>query len=94
VSATAEWQRFARIALSFVTEPGDLVLGGLLRCCEPAEIVVALSSGDDPATVLPARRSWWRALAIAAGWCGHSGSGRKTCTSTRTARIAAMTRRQ
>jgi DNA processing protein len=54
VSATAERQRFARIALSFVAEPGDLVLGGLLRCCEPAEIMAALSSGDDPGTVLPA----------------------------------------
>ena len=54
MSATAERQRFARIALSFVAEPGDLVLGVLLRCCEPAEIMAALSSGDDPGTVLPA----------------------------------------
>ena len=54
MSTTAERQRFARIALSFVAEPGDLALGALLRCCEPAEIVVALSCGDDPATVLSA----------------------------------------
>ena len=54
MSATAERQRFARIALSFVAEPGDLVLGVLLRCCEPAEIMAALSSGDDPGAVLPA----------------------------------------
>ena len=47
-------QRFARIALSFVAEPGDLALGPLLRCCEPAEIVNALSSGRDPDAVLPA----------------------------------------
>jgi DNA processing protein len=53
MSATADRQRFARIGLSFVAEPGDLVLGGLLRCCEPAEIMAALSSGDDPGTALP-----------------------------------------
>jgi DNA processing protein len=47
-------ERFARIALSFVAEPGDLALCALLRCCEPAEIIAALSSDDDPATVLPA----------------------------------------
>ena len=47
-------ERVARAGLSFLAEPGDLVLGGLLRCCEPAEIMAALSSGDDPGTVLPA----------------------------------------
>jgi DNA processing protein len=54
VSTTADGQRFARIALSFVAEPGDLALGALLRCCEPAEIMAALSSGRDPEAVLPA----------------------------------------
>jgi hypothetical protein len=54
VSATAERRRFARIGLSFVAERGDPALGPLLRCSEPAEIVVALSCGDDPGTVLSA----------------------------------------
>ncbi len=47
-------ERVARAALSFLAEPGDPALGPLLRCCEPAEIMVAVSSGDDPGTVLPA----------------------------------------
>jgi DNA processing protein len=54
MTATDDRQRFARIALSFVAEPGDLALGALLRCCEPAEVIAALSSGEDPGTVLPA----------------------------------------
>lgn len=52
--AASDRQRFARIALSFVAEPGDLALGALLRSCEPAEIMAALSSGRDPEAVLPA----------------------------------------
>jgi DNA processing protein len=55
--AAADRQRFARIALSFVAEPGDHTLGTLLRCCEPAEIMAALSSGRDPEAVLPAAAS-------------------------------------
>lgn len=47
-------ERVARAALSFLAEPGDPALGPLLRCCEPAEIVVALSCGDDPGTVASA----------------------------------------
>lgn len=54
MSPTAGRQRFARIALSFVAEPGDLALGALLLCSEPAEIMAALSSGADPGTVRPA----------------------------------------
>jgi DNA processing protein len=52
--AASDRQRFARIALSFLAEPGDTALGALLRCCEPAEIMAALSSGRDPEAVLPA----------------------------------------
>jgi len=37
VNAAAGRQRFARIALSFLAEPGDLTLGALLRGCSPAE---------------------------------------------------------
>ena len=44
----------ARAALSFLAEPGDLALGGLLRCCSPAEIVAAVSSPADSQVVLPA----------------------------------------
>jgi DNA processing protein len=52
--AQADRQRFARIALSFLAEPGDITLGALLRSCEPEEIMAALSSGRDPEAVLPA----------------------------------------
>ena len=54
MSGASSSERAARAALSFLAEPGDPALGPLLRCCEPAEIVAALSSGDDPGTVLPA----------------------------------------
>jgi DNA processing protein len=49
VTAVAgEKERFARIALSFVAEPGDLVLGGLLRACGPAEAFAAICDGRPP----------------------------------------------
>jgi DNA processing protein len=41
-------QRFARIALSFVAEPGDLTLGALLRACTPAEAFSAICDGRPP----------------------------------------------
>jgi DNA processing protein len=47
-------ERRARVALSCLAEPGDLVLGGLLRLCSPAEIVAAVSAGRDPRSALPA----------------------------------------
>src|SRR5258708_28815905 len=40
--------RFARIALSFVAEPGDLALGALLRACGPAEAFAAICDGRLP----------------------------------------------
>src|SRR5258708_25669418 len=40
--------RFARIALSFVAEPGDLALGALLRACGPAEAFAAICDGRPP----------------------------------------------
>jgi DNA processing protein len=46
--------RQARAALSFLAEPGEPALGALLRCCGPADIVAALSSGREPKAVLPA----------------------------------------
>jgi DNA processing protein len=49
VTAVAgEKERFARIALSFVAEPGDLVLGALLRACGPAEAFAAVCDGCPP----------------------------------------------
>jgi DNA processing protein len=54
MSAEPERERLARAALSFLAEPGDPVLGPLLRCSDPAQIVAAVSSGSDPKAVLPA----------------------------------------
>jgi hypothetical protein len=48
---TAEKERFARIALSFVGEPGDLVLGALLRACGPAEAFAVICDGCPPEPV-------------------------------------------
>jgi DNA processing protein len=41
-------ERFARAALSCVAEPGDEVMGALLRTCPPTEIVTALTEGRRP----------------------------------------------
>jgi len=40
--------RLARAVLTFVADPGDLVLGALLRRCPPAEVVAALAAGRHP----------------------------------------------
>ena len=45
MNAAAGRQRFARIALSFLAEPGDLTLGALLRGCSPAEAFAAICNG-------------------------------------------------
>jgi len=47
-------EQLARAALSFLAEPGDQVLGALLRSCSPQEVVGALSSPRDPQVALPA----------------------------------------
>jgi DNA processing protein len=47
-------ERLARAALSFLAEPGEDVLGALLRSCSAQEVVGALSSGRDPQAALPA----------------------------------------
>ena len=47
-AVAGEKERFARIALSFVAEPGDLVLGALLRACGPAEAFAAICDGRPP----------------------------------------------
>src|SRR5258705_8123928 len=41
-------ERLARAALTCVAEPGDPVMGALLRTCAPAEIVTALVRGRVP----------------------------------------------
>ncbi len=47
--ASTDAQRLARAALTCVAEPGDKVLGVLLRSCPPTEIVAALTAGRAPA---------------------------------------------
>ena len=49
-------ERLARAALTCVAEPGDPVMGALLRSCAPAEIVTALVQGRAP--VRPCRSRW------------------------------------
>ena len=41
-------ERLARAALTYVAEPGDPLMGALLRTCAPAEIVTALIQGRAP----------------------------------------------
>lgn len=43
-----EAERLARAALTCVAEPGDPVMGALLRYCSPAAIVAALAAGRMP----------------------------------------------
>jgi DNA processing protein len=54
MSAVTGAERLARAALSFLAEPGEPVLGALLRSCRPEEILSAVSSGQDPRVALPA----------------------------------------
>ena len=58
-------ERFARAALSFVAEPGDLVLGALLRACSPAEAFAAICDGRLRETVDGAGRGGVPGLARA-----------------------------
>jgi DNA processing protein len=69
VTAPGDEERFARIALSCVADPGDPVLGALLRACGPAEILAAICSGQVPESLAapgagrqPATRGLHRAL--------------------------------
>jgi len=54
MSLASGHERLARAALSFVAEPGDLVLGELLRSRSPAELVAVLSGHGDPRAAGPA----------------------------------------
>jgi DNA processing protein len=48
VTEVSDEERLARAALTCVAEPGDPVMGALLRSCSPAEIVTALVRGRVP----------------------------------------------
>jgi DNA processing protein len=48
VSEVSGEERLARAALTYVAEPGDPIMGALLRTCAPAEIVAALIQGRAP----------------------------------------------
>ena len=48
MSDVSREERLARAALTCVAEPGDPVMGALLRTCAPAEIVAALVQGRVP----------------------------------------------
>ncbi len=48
MSTPANAERIARAALTWVAEPGDPVMGALLRICSPPEIVAALTEGRMP----------------------------------------------
>jgi DNA processing protein len=48
VSQVSGEERLARAVLTCVAEPGDPVMGALLRSCAPAEIVTALVQGRAP----------------------------------------------
>jgi DNA processing protein len=48
MSAPAGAERVARAALTWIAEPGDQVMGALLRVCDPAEVVSALIKGRAP----------------------------------------------
>jgi DNA processing protein len=47
---TCDRERFGRIALSVVAEPGDLTLGALLRTSSPAEVFAAVCGNRVPQT--------------------------------------------
>ena len=48
MTEVSDEERLARAALTCVAEPGDPVMGALLRTCSPAEIVTALVRGRVP----------------------------------------------
>jgi len=51
-------ERYARAALSFLTDPGDPVLGALLKSSGPDDVLAAVASGDpNPARNLPSASS-------------------------------------
>jgi DNA processing protein len=53
MTVDARRQRLARAALTCLVEPGDSLLGALLRDREPAEVVAAIRAGRLPAGTVP-----------------------------------------
>ncbi|HEY2576382.1 MAG TPA: DNA-processing protein DprA [Streptosporangiaceae bacterium] len=51
-----QWQRLARASLTYLAEPGDSLLGALLRCNEPTVVLAAISAGRLPASANPPER--------------------------------------
>jgi DNA processing protein len=47
VTMNADGERRARVALSFLAQPGDLVLGAALRVMTPAELLAAITGADE-----------------------------------------------
>ena len=50
-------QRLARASLTHLAEPGDALLGALLRRNEPTAVLAAITSGRLPASVIPPERN-------------------------------------
>jgi DNA processing protein len=48
---TAGQERIARATLTYLAEPADPVIGGLLQVLSPAELVASIRSGRIPASV-------------------------------------------
>jgi DNA processing protein len=48
LAGAAEPDRLARAALGYLADPGDPVLGPLLRCCTAVQVVAALVAGQHP----------------------------------------------
>jgi DNA processing protein len=53
LASTDEPDRMARAALTYLADPGDPVLGALLRQCTAAQVVAALVAGQHPLTGRP-----------------------------------------
>jgi len=64
VSAAIDEESYARAAFSYLAEPGDLRLGGLIRACGAASTLAAIKAGElpDPASAgaaaMRAMRRW------------------------------------
>jgi DNA processing protein len=76
VTAPAKAERIARAALTWVAEPGDPVMGALLRICPPAEIVAALIEDRIPrVSAVPPQGPWPGDRGAPGGQTAHRGGG-------------------
>ena len=60
MTGVAAAERVARAALTFVAEPGDEVMGALLRACSPVEIVAARVATARERTAARLKDTPWR----------------------------------